>query len=118
MDLNGTRYPPADFTPPRAAPGACSSFSRSQLASGSGPELRRAGLRNKGRREKPCLDSLVCRCGSLLLAAFTRFDQLHIQAERLQFANQHVERLRHARLNGGLALHNGLVNLGAAKDVV
>src|ERR1700734_2128481 len=45
-------------------------------------------------------------------------DQLHIQAERLQFADQHVERLGHARLHGGFALDDGLVNLGAAIYVV
>src|SRR5271157_4226531 len=37
-------------------------------------------------------------------------DQLHVQAQRLQFANQHVERLRHARLDGRFALHDGLIN--------
>ena len=45
-------------------------------------------------------------------------DQFHIQAERLQFANQHVERFRHARFHGGFALDDGLVNLGAAIHVV
>src|SRR5438270_7611657 len=53
-----------------------------------------------------------------LLLAIHRFNQFHIQAQGLQFANQHVERLRHARLNGGLALHDGLINLGAAIHVV
>jgi hypothetical protein len=54
----------------------------------------------------------------LLAAAFNTLNQLHIQAERLQFTNQHVEGLGHAGFNGGLAFHNGLVNLGAAKNVV
>src|ERR1041384_3860259 len=90
----------------------------SQPASGSAPELRLAELRKEAGLVRPCLDLLVRRCGNLFLAAFNRLDQLHIQAERLQFANQHVERLRHAGFNGGLALHNGLINLGAAKYIV
>ena len=44
--------------------------------------------------------------------------QLHVQAQRLQLADQHVERFRHARLGRRLALHDGLVDLGAAIDVV
>src|SRR6476660_5818752 len=35
--------------------------------------------------------ALVSRRGSLFLAALYGLDQLHIQAERLQLANQHVE---------------------------
>src|SRR5262245_55038889 len=61
---------------------------------------------------------LVSRGGDLLAGAFQCLDQLNIQAKRLQLANQHVEGLGHARLNGGFALHNGLVDLGAAKHVV
>src|SRR5438876_9117221 len=37
--------------------------------------------------------------------------QLDIQAQRLQFAHKHVERLRHARFDARLALDDGLVNL-------
>src|ERR1017187_1769857 len=44
--------------------------------------------------------------------------QLHVETQRLQLANQYVERFRHARLDGGLALDDGLVNLGAAIYVV
>src|ERR1035441_7712562 len=44
--------------------------------------------------------------------------QLHVETQRLQLANQNVERFGYARLDGGLALHDGLVNLGAAVDVV
>src|SRR5215470_5146226 len=57
------------------------------------------------------------RC-HLLAAAFNTLDQLHIETERLQLADQNVEGLRDARFNGGLTFHNGLINLGAAKDVV
>src|SRR5207302_6212468 len=56
-----------------------------------------------------------CRRRRLLLG---RLDQLYIQAERLQLANQHVEGLGDAGLHGGFRLHDGLVNLGAAIDVV
>src|SRR5215475_14582753 len=44
--------------------------------------------------------------------------QLHVQAKRLQFANEYVEALGHARLRRGLAFYDGLVNLSAAVDVV
>src|SRR5579864_1997659 len=56
------------------------------------------------------------RAGSRLLV--TRLDQLHIEAERLQFADQHVERFGYTGLHGGFALDDGLVNLGAAVYVV
>src|SRR5579859_856520 len=44
-------------------------------------------------RASPALrfDLLIRRCSSLFPAAFNGLDQLHVQAERLQFANQHVE---------------------------
>src|SRR5262249_20764646 len=88
-----------------AAPGFLEFLCRSQLHPGSATELRRAA-------------ELVGRGGDLLAGAFQSFDQLHIQAERLQFPNQYVERLRHARFNGGLALHDGFVDLGPAKHIV
>src|SRR5208282_1202929 len=44
--------------------------------------------------------------------------QLDVQAERLQLAHQDVERFGNSGVNARLALHNGLVNLGAAVDVV
>src|SRR6185369_17869538 len=45
-------------------------------------------------------------------------DQLNIETQCLQFADEHVERLRDARLDGRFALHDGLVDLGAAIHVV
>src|SRR3984957_19945997 len=45
-------------------------------------------------------------------------NQLHVEAERLQLADQHVKRFRHARLHGSFALDDGLVNLGTAVYVV
>src|ERR1051325_10452282 len=61
---------------------------------------------------KPGPDSqLVCR--QCRVEHFPRLlHQLDVQAERLQFADQHVERFRHARLDSGLAFHDGLVDLG------
>src|SRR5208283_4993378 len=44
--------------------------------------------------------------------------QLDIEAERLQLANEHVERFGNARFDARLALDDGLVNLGAAINVV
>src|SRR5487761_512015 len=44
--------------------------------------------------------------------------QFDVQAERWQLADEHVERLGHAGVDSGLALNNGLVNFGAAVNVV
>src|ERR1035438_10287414 len=44
--------------------------------------------------------------------------QLDVETQRLQLANQYVERFRHARLDGSFALDDGLVNLGAAIHIV
>src|SRR5487761_1138167 len=44
--------------------------------------------------------------------------QFDVQAERLQLADEHVERFGHAGFDSGLALNNGLVNFGAAVNVV
>src|SRR5271166_3883675 len=44
--------------------------------------------------------------------------QLDVETERLQLAYQHVERFGNARLNTRFALHDGLVDLRSAIDVV
>src|SRR5580698_10455431 len=63
--------------------------------------------------------ALVRRCYSRRRKSLFRLlDQFHIETERLQLTNQHVERLWNARLDGRLALDDGLVDLGAAIDVV
>src|SRR5271168_1644975 len=60
-----------------------------------------------------------CRLiGGFFRRRFLPLHQLDIQTERLQLADQHVERLGHARLNTRFALDDGLVNLRAAIDVV
>jgi len=44
--------------------------------------------------------------------------QFDVETQRLQLANKHVERFRHAWLDAWLALDDGLVNLRAAINVV
>src|SRR5512139_4020720 len=44
--------------------------------------------------------------------------EFDVEAQALQLAHEHVERLRKARLHGGLALDERLVDLGPAVDVV
>src|SRR5271165_4132019 len=66
----------------------------------------------------PLRSGLVGRDGSRRHLALVGLDQLHVKAQRLQFANQHVERFRHARLDRRFAFDDGLVNLGAAIDVI
>src|SRR5687767_15661041 len=48
----------------------------------------------------------------------SRRDQLHVETERLQLADEHVERFRQAGREGRVALDDGLVDLGAAGHVV
>src|SRR5271165_6765671 len=50
--------------------------------------------------------------------ALVGLNQLHVEAQRLQFANKHVERLRHTWLDRRFAFDDGLVNLGAAINVI
>src|SRR5579863_7789255 len=77
-------------------------------ASAPGWTARRSSLHNQ---------QLICRRAQhwLLLACL---DQLHIETERLQLADEHVKRFRHARFHGSFALNDGLVNLGAAVYVI
>src|ERR1019366_4821235 len=61
--------------------------------------------------------TLICSDGrgeSLLLD----LDQLNVKTERLQLADQHVERFRYARLDRGFALDDGFVDLRTAINVV
>src|SRR5580700_3424175 len=62
------------------------------------------------------LGLVSCRAGRGFL--LPGLDQLHVKTERLQLADQHVKRFRHARLHGSFALDDGFVNLGAAIHVV
>src|SRR5262245_15958464 len=45
-------------------------------------------------------------------------NQLDVKTKRLKLSDEHVERLRHARIEVGLALYDGLVDLRTARDVV
>src|SRR4030043_2091623 len=55
---------------------------------------------------------------SLALPSVLGLDQLDVEAEALQLPDEHVEGLGDARGVGGVALHDGLVDLGPAVDVV
>src|SRR5262249_53751974 len=116
--LNGTKCPPllmwhrrprlcrTAFQPPVMNPWSKSAI----LAADAG--------HNRGRScpDDP-MNFLIGRCCQRLLFA-AALDQLDIDAERLQFANKDVERLGHAGLNRRFTFDDGLINLGAAIDVV
>src|ERR1700735_886215 len=62
---------------------------------------------------------LVRRCDSRRRKSLFRLlDQFHVETERLQLADQYVERFRDAGLDGCFALDDGLVDLGTAIDVI
>src|SRR5208283_4377656 len=100
---------PAVHSRPLAAPGISNSLAAASCGSdgGSYPNVlaTSGGLvgRDRSCGEHPALVGL---------------DQLHIEAQRLQFANENVERFRHARLDRRLAFDDGLVDLGAAINVI
>src|SRR5712692_844310 len=75
-------------------------------------------LSQPASRERPTTSDrrLICCHGYRLL--LRDLDQLDVQAKRLQFANQHVERLGDARLHRGLAFDDGLVDFGASVHIV
>src|SRR5450432_1287950 len=58
------------------------------------------------------------RAGSALPDLGSSLEQLHIEAERLQLANEHVERFGKARIRRHLALDDRFVDLRASFDVV
>src|SRR5829696_1434365 len=62
-------------------------------------------------------EDLVVRVAHLDLDAVARED-LHVEAERLELLEEHLERLRDAGLGDVLALDDGLVDLDPAEDVV
>src|SRR5882757_1099523 len=71
------------------------------------------------RSRKLSTTCLVRRCDSRRRKSLFRLlDQFHIETERLQLADQHVERLGDAGLDGCFALDDGLVDLGAAVYVI
>src|SRR5216683_8006444 len=56
--------------------------------------------------------------GGFVACRLLPLHQLDVQAERLQLADEHVERFGHAGLDARFALDDGLVNLRTAIDVV
>src|SRR3981081_4355901 len=75
-------------------------------------------LSRPASRERPTTSDrrlIGCHGHWLLLRDLDQFD---VQAKRLQFANQHIERFRHARLHRGLTFDDGLVDFGASVHIV
>src|SRR5471030_2146019 len=52
------------------------------------------------------------------LSVLSELQKLDVEAERLQFLDEHLERLGHSGLRGRVALDDRLVHLGAALNVV
>src|SRR5271157_60199 len=117
MDSNGTKCPPTLRFPTWRAAG-----SRGPCAAAGGSRLNRLTgyclLREQWRQHPDPQRSVGGDRSCDQWLALVRLDQLHVKAKRLQFANQHVKRLGHTRLDGRLTLDDGLVNLGAAIDVI
>src|SRR3954470_12171620 len=102
--------------PSRAPPRAC------EGRGGGGPFSH---VFDGGRLAAGQVDAQLLRGPEDLVVGVTQFDRLpvagedlHVQAERLQLLEQHLERLRNARLGDVLALDDRLVHLDAAEDVV
>src|ERR671914_767348 len=74
------------------------------------PSLDRPGGRDDGAAEAVA--------GARLVDRRVAVDEFHVEAERLKLAHEHVERLGDARVEVGLALDDGLVNLRPARHVV
>src|ERR1039457_6974412 len=122
MDWNGTKCPPPLRGPPRRAAGTCGPCA---AAGGSRYVLFPWVLPPAGA--KAAVTPIFSKRTSGLVgrqrscrehSALIGLDQLHIEAQRLQLTNQNIEGLRHTRLNGRFAFDDGLVNLGAAIDVI
>src|SRR6187549_736243 len=56
--------------------------------------------------------------GRHLGAAWVGFDELHVEAQRLELLDEHVERFGQTGLERVVALHDGFVHAGAALHVV
>src|SRR3989338_10230037 len=54
----------------------------------------------------------------LLFDDLSSFQELNVQAQAFQFADQNIERFRNVPLFNPLALDDGLVRLGPARNVV
>src|SRR5271157_4488429 len=100
---------PAAHARPLAAPGICTYLGAASCGSYGGctPTFVATSSGLVGR-ERSCCEHL----------ALVGLNQLHVEAQRLQFANENVERFRHPRLDRRFAFDDGLVNLGAAINVI
>ena len=119
MDSNGTKlssYPAGLAVANCRSRGPCAAAGGSRFAIDS-PGAASCGS-SGGSYPDPQIDQSAATGAGDNGLPLVRLDQLHIQAQRLQLANQHVERLRHTRLDGRFALDDGLVNLGAAINVI
>src|SRR3954451_2748116 len=63
-------------------------------------------------------DASVRGCRGRKFLGALQLHKLHIQAERLQFADQNVERFRYARLDRRFTLDDGFVDLRTAINVI
>src|SRR5260221_7118984 len=90
---------------------------------------RNAGSKKRTQRTSPAAGQMRfagraagSRFAELIRGCFFRrflaLHQFHVQAKRLQLADQYVERFGHARLDARFALDDGLVNFRAAVNVV
>src|SRR5688572_6632844 len=91
----------------------------------SGPAGGRSHVLDAGGLAAGQIDAQLLRGPEDLVVGVAQLDRLavagedlHVQAERLQLLEQHLERLRDARLGDVLALDDRLVDLDAAQDVV
>src|SRR5664279_1276867 len=135
MDWNDTKCPPPLRGPPWRVSGTCGPCA---AAGGSryflfpwvlppagakeavtpifGIPGERRFCAHPGERATPDLVGCDRSCREHL--ALVGLDQLHVEAQRLQLTNEHVEGFRHTRLNGRFAFDDGLVNLRTAIDVI
>src|SRR3712207_4681301 len=91
----------------------------------SGPAGYRSHVFDGRRLAAGQVDAQLLRGPEDLVVGVAQLDRLpvagqhlDVEAERLQLLEQHLERLRDARLGDVLALDDGLVDLHAAQDVV
>src|SRR5215207_6995409 len=98
---------------------------RSAGPGSSGPADHRSHVFDGRRLAAGEVDAQLLRGPEDLVVGVAQLDRvavagedLHVQAERLELLEQHLERLRDARLGDVLALDDRLVDLDAAEDVV
>ena len=108
------------FLPPRLSPGPRPDVLISRTSDRLRTQLRKTSkIKNLASSwGAAALHPYKALIGGFFQLRFLPLHQLDVQAERLQFAHEYVERFRHTRLDARLAFDDGLVNLGAAVNVV